>query len=172
MRSDPGQGARALEAEIPRLRRLARMLTRGDRSEADDLVQEALLRALCGLDRFRGGSALSTWLTAILLNIHRSALRKKTRAAAHVAAVGDAEPAEPARQEQRMEVAETLEALDALPEEQRLAIGLVAVGEMTYAEAADALGVKMGTLMSRISRGRAAMRARIEGSEMEKERTR
>ena len=160
-------GREALEAEIPRLRRFARVLTRGDGARADDLVQETLLRALGAIDGFRAESGLGTWLTTIMLNVHRSEQRRQSRARAHAdreARAAPAEPAEPARQEQRLEVRETLAALEALPEEQRLAISLVSVGEMSYADAARVLGVKLGTLMSRISRGRAAMRARLEGA--------
>jgi RNA polymerase sigma-70 factor (ECF subfamily) len=161
------RGADALEAEIPRLRRFARLLARGDGARADDLVQETLLKALGALDGFREEAGLGTWLTTIMLNVHRSEHRRQTRARAHAereAQAGAIEPAEPARQEQRLEVEQTLAALDALPEEQRLAISLVSVGEMSYADAAQVLGVKLGTLMSRISRGRAAMRARLDGT--------
>lgn len=152
-----------LHDQIPRLRRFARLLTVGDAAAADDLVQETLLRAIGSVDRWRGDAALGSWLTAILMNVHRSERRRAAVRQAHL----DRQPreglSEPPRQEQRMELKEALEALEALPEEQRAAIALVAVGNMTYAEAASSLGVKLGTLMSRISRGRAAMRRRLEG---------
>lgn len=163
MRFGRRRGATELEDEIPRLRRFARVLTRGDAAAADDLVQETLLRALGGLDSFREEAGLGTWMTTIMLNIHRSEHRRRVLRDAHLAEEAAApEPSEPARQVQRIEVAETLEALDSLPDEQRIAIALVSIGDMSYADAARSLGVKLGTLMSRISRGRAAMRARLE----------
>jgi RNA polymerase sigma-70 factor (ECF subfamily) len=152
-----------LEAEIPRLRRLARMLAGGDRAEADDLVQETLLRALRSIDGFRGGSSLSTWLASILVNLHRSGRRRDARRRTLMDGQRPPEEAEPARQEQRVELEETLEALAALPEDQREAIALVALEGVGYAEAAEVLGVKLGTLMSRIARGRKAMRAAMDG---------
>ncbi|MEL6217169.1 MAG: sigma-70 family RNA polymerase sigma factor [Pseudomonadota bacterium] len=180
-RADPAAGA--LEEEIPRLRRFARLLTRGDASRADDLVQETLLRALRSLESYREDAGLGTWMTSIMLNLHRSEHRQEVRRRAQLSAHFDGEavalprarsadgadetvipePSEPARQEQRLEVAQTLEALGGLPEDQRVPIALVAVGQMSYADAARTLGIKLGTLMSRISRGRAAMRARLEG---------
>lgn len=168
MRSGRTRRSGEIEAEIPRLRRFARALTRGDGAAADDLVQETLLRAIRSIDGFREEAGLGTWMTTIMLNVHRSDHRRRTRESVG-APEAAAEPAEPARQEQRVELAETLAALAALPEDQRLAIALVGVREMSYADAARALGVKLGTLMSRISRGRAAMRARLEGLTQAKE---
>ncbi len=162
MASREGGRSAELAAEIPRLRRFARLLTRGDAAAADDLVQETLLRGLRSIDSFREDAALGTWMTTIMLNLHRSEHRRRARGETDPETAAP-EPSEPARQEQRLEVQETLAALRALPEEQRLAIALVSVQDMSYAEAAKTLGVKLGTLMSRISRGRAAMRARLEG---------
>jgi RNA polymerase sigma-70 factor (ECF subfamily) len=154
----------AVAAEIPRLRRFARVLARGDAAQADDLVQETLLRALGSLDGFREDAGLATWMTRIMLNIHRSEHRRTARRRAYEARVGGEEPVEPARQELRAEVAATLDALDALPEDQRVAVALVAARGLTYAQAAETLGVPLGTLMSRVSRGRAAIRRRVEGT--------
>lgn len=154
-----------LAEEIPRLRRFARLLAAGDRAEADDLVQETLLRALGALDTFRGGSTLSTWLASIMLNLHRSHRRRDARRRELMAAQRPPEEAEPARQEQRVELDETLAALAALPGEQREALALVALEGMGYGAAAEVLGVPLGTLMSRVSRGRRAMRAAVEGSQ-------
>lgn len=164
MSSKRPRDAGLLEAEIPQLRRFSRVLVRGDQAAADDLVQETLLRALRSLTSFRADASLSTWLTAIMLNVHRSQKRVAKRKPEEPEADTELpEPSEPARQEQRIEVMQTMDALDALPEEQRLAIALVSIHEMSYRDAAESLGVKLGTLMSRISRGRAAMRAQLEG---------
>lgn len=152
-----------LTAEIPYLRKMARLTTRGDASDADDLVQETLLKAMTSLESFRGEASLRTWLTTIMVNIHRSERRRAAHRDRYLASQPREEPAAPAQQEQRVEVAETLAALRDLPEDQRLAIAAVVGGEMSYAEASKALGVKLGTLMSRISRGRAALRRATEG---------
>lgn len=152
-----------IAAHLPRLRRVARVLTRGDAAQADDLVQESLLRALRAADGFDGRSSLGTWLTSILVNLHRSERRKAAVRLRWLERQPKAEPAEPARQEQRLEVSQTLEALDALSDDQRAAIAMISVGGASYAEAAEALDVPLGTLMSRISRGRAIMRRRLDG---------
>ncbi|MEM1314070.1 MAG: sigma-70 family RNA polymerase sigma factor [Pseudomonadota bacterium] len=161
----PRRAADDIAQELPRLRRVARVLTRGDAAEADDLVQETLLRALKAADGFRGASKVGTWLTSILVNLHRSARRRAVVRRRWLDAQPREEPTEPARQEQSLEVKQTLQALDALSGEQRAAIAMISVGGASYAEAAEALGVPLGTLMSRISRGRAAMRKAMEGPE-------
>ncbi|MEM8761489.1 MAG: sigma-70 family RNA polymerase sigma factor [Pseudomonadota bacterium] len=153
----------AVENEIPKLRRFARMLARND-AEADDLVQEALLRALAKFDTYRGQSSLGTWLCQILVNLHRSKRRQEARRRELLEERGADEDRVPARQEHAIELGETLAALDDLPEEQREAIVLVAIDGVAYAEAAEILGVKLGTLMSRISRGRASIRAAMDGT--------
>lgn len=140
------------------------MLTR-NAAEADDLVQETLLRALRSLDGFRGGSSLRTWLSQILINLHRSGRRQEARRRELLEERGPDEDRVAPSQEHAMELEQTLEALQRLPDEQREAIALVALGGTSYAEAAEVLGVKLGTLMSRIARGRAAMRAALDGTE-------
>jgi len=97
------------------------------------------------------------------VNLHRSERRKAAVRLRWLERQPKAEPAEPARQEQRLEVSQTLEALDALSDDQRAAIAMISVGGASYAEAAEALDVPLGTLMSRISRGRAIMRRRLDG---------
>lgn len=139
------------------------MLARSD-TEADDLVQETLLRAIAKFDTFGGRAALGTWLCQILVNLHRSRHRQDARRRELLEERGADDDRVAPRQEQALELEQTLAALDDLPEEQREAIVLVAIDGVSYAEAADVLGVKLGTLMSRISRGRAAIRAAMEGS--------
>ncbi|MEL6576102.1 MAG: sigma-70 family RNA polymerase sigma factor [Pseudomonadota bacterium] len=157
------RGGHAVETEIPKLRRFARMLTRND-AEADDLVQETLLRALSKFEGYRGQSSLSTWLCQILVNLHRSKRRQDARRRELLEERGADEDRVAPRQEHAIELGETLAALDDLPEEQREAITLVAIDGVAYSEAAEILGLKLGTLMSRISRGRAAIRAAMEGT--------
>lgn len=149
--------------EIPNLRRLATMLVKGNSAAADDLVQETLLRALRFAETYQGGASLRTWLSRVMVNVFRSEMRRVAKQRSHLDTLPKEEPAQPARQVERLEVIDALQALSALPEDQRVPIALVATGDMTYAEAAEALDVKMGTLMSRIARGRAAMRAKLDG---------
>lgn len=137
------------------------MLTR-NHAEADDLVQETLLRALAKFDSYRGQSSLGTWLCQILVNFHRSRRRQDARRRELLEERDFGEDRVAARQEHVVELGQTLAALDDLPEEQREAIVLVALDGVSYADAAEILGVKLGTLMSRISRGRAAIRAAME----------
>jgi len=156
-------GRQDIVDEIPNLRRFARVLVKGDMATADDLVQETLLRALRSAETYRGGSSVRTWLSSIMLNTFRSDRRRAARHRNHLDTLPEGEPTEPARQVQRLEVKDALAVLADLPEDQRLPIALVATGHMSYSEAADALDVKLGTLMSRIARGRATMRAKLEG---------
>lgn len=152
----------AVESEIPKLRRFARMLARSE-GEADDLVQETLLRAIAKFDSYRGQAALGTWLCQILVNLHRSKWRQEARRRELLEERGADEDRVAARQEHALELEQTLEALDNLPVEQREAIVLVAIEGVAYAQAAEILGIKLGTLMSRISRGRAAIRKAMDG---------
>lgn len=156
----------SLTKELPYLRRMARLTTGGNAADADDLVQETILKAIARIDSYRGDAELRTWLTTIMINIHRSEKRRAAVRARYLERQPKGEPAAPARQVEKMEVVDTLAALKTLPEEQRLAIAAVAGGDMSYTQAAQALGLKLGTFMSRISRGRAALRRIVDGPDM------
>ena len=146
-----------MAVHIASLRRYALALTRnGD--EAEDLVQECLSRAIAGADTFRPDSDLRVWLFRILHNVHVSNLRRrKLEAAAHADSDGS-EPVSEASQHHHLEVKEVMEALSQLPEDQRRAVSLIATEELKYDEAAKRLGIPIGTFMSRLGRGRAALR--------------
>ncbi len=149
-----------IEACIPALRRYARALTR-EADRADDLVQDCLERAVRKRLLWRPGSSVRAWLFRILLNLYRNDLRRGRRAPAAVPIEGLArEPAEQPAQLHRLELADTARAIDALPAEQREALLLVALEGLSYAEAAHALDIPQGTLMSRIGRARNALRLR------------
>lgn len=152
-----------LEGHIASLRRYARALLR-DKADAEDLVQEALARALSRADKFRPGTNLRAWLFTILHNVHVNQVRQKVSRPDEVP-VEDVEYrlASPARQEERIELRDMSRALDALPLEQRQVLLLVALEGLKYDEVAEALGVPIGTVMSRLSRGREAVRARLAG---------
>lgn len=147
-----------IEAAIPALRRHARGLMR-DASAADDLVQDCLERAVARRDSFRGEGSLRAWLYGILVNCHRDRLRRR-RDSGHLVGVDDltTEPSAPAGQEAHLALAEVARALSRLPVDQRQALLLMAVDGLSVAEAAQALGLPQGTVMSRVARAREALR--------------
>lgn len=138
---------------LPRLRRFARALTR-HMHDADDLVQLAAERALRALDQWRADTRLDSWLYGILKNAWIDELRARGRRAqvfddaADVAAVPDAGATDPAG------ALSIEQALGRLPEDQRLAVALVLIEGLPYKEAAQIIGIPMGTLTSRLARGR------------------
>ena len=149
-----------LHAHIGSLRRYALVLTR-DAVAADDLVQETLVKAIARAETFQHGSDLRPWLFRILHNTHISGLRReKTRSEA---ASDLPEPIARDCQHTQLELKQVLSALDQLPEAQRAPIILIALKEMSYAEAARALDVPLGTFMSRLGRGREALRQIVQG---------
>lgn len=146
------------------LRRYARTLTRDD-TRAEDLVQEALADALGARRTFVGGN-FRGWLLSILHNRFVSDRRRDATEARRDAAVGMlADSSVTAGQETHVHLAQIGRAIDRLPADQRAVLHLVAVEGMTYPEAAATLGVPEGTVMSRLSRARAALRAFEAGGE-------
>lgn len=144
--------------QLSALRRYARSLS-GNSTDAEDLVHDALVKAYERRSTFRHGANLRNWLLSIVHNTHidrrRSALARERRD--DMAALeGDASYSAP--QEHSVRLAQVREAFMALPEEQRHALHLVAVEDLSYQEAAETLGIPVGTLMSRVSRARAALR--------------
>ncbi|GEO37459.1 RNA polymerase sigma-70 factor (ECF subfamily) [Skermanella aerolata] len=156
-----GKLKQEMATHIASLRRYAIALTRNT-DEAEDLVQECLSRAIAGADTFRPDADLRVWLFRILHNVHVSGLRRRkletaVKADADATAMQATEPA----QHQHMEVREVMAALSQLPEDQRRAVTLIATEELKYDEAAKRLGVPIGTFMSRLGRGRAALRSML-----------
>lgn len=153
---------RAIEAEIPRLRRFARFLVR-DVEYADDLVQECLLRAIDKLESWRPGTNLRAWLFVIQRNVFRNDLRKNGR---EIPLDYDLESspavAVPAAQEARMALLEVREAFQRLSYEHREVLLLVAIEGLTYEEASTILDIPVGTVRSRLSRARSALRDMLE----------
>lgn len=149
-----------LHTHIGSLRRYALVLTR-DPVAADDLVQETLLKAIAKAESFQTGSDLRPWLFRILHNTHISNLRReKTRTDA---AADLPDPVARECQHTQLELKQVLAALDQLPEAQRKPIILIALREMSYADAARSLDVPLGTFMSRLGRGREALRNIMQG---------
>lgn len=153
----------AILAEIPRLRRYARALLR-DRDAADDLVQDSLERALVRLENWRTGDSPRRWLFTIMHHLFVDQVRRgKRRGEASMKTLDSDEAlAVPAEQVQNVATREIMDALQQIGEDRRAALLLVAVEGFSYAEAANALGVPAGTLMSRVARGREELRALLD----------
>ena len=151
----------AILAEIPRLRRYARALL-GDRAAADDLVQDTLERAWSRLALWRAGSDLRAWLFGIMHNLRVDQLR---RPVVPTDSTDDEMLAVPTRatQSDRLEMQDLEMALGQLPDEQREVLLLVALEEMRYEDIAALLGIPLGTVMSRLSRGRERLRRIMDG---------
>ncbi|MCP5151134.1 MAG: sigma-70 family RNA polymerase sigma factor [Ectothiorhodospiraceae bacterium] len=148
--------------QIPRLRRYARALT-GDQSRADDLVQDCLERALGRTRLWKPGTNIRAWLFTIMHNLFVNDLRRNkgglrslddATLAQQESADGDGLAA--------MELRDIDRALAQLTPEHREVLLLVAVEQLTYQEAADALGIPVGTVMSRLARGRARLAEVLE----------
>ncbi len=155
-----GWSAFDVVATLPSLRRYARALTR-DETAADDLVQDALLLAIERNDTFRPGGSLRAWLASIVHNRFISDQRRRRAETQRDAALADVatEQARAGHQESALLLADLAARFAGLPEAQRSALHLVAVEGLSYQETATALGVPIGTIMSRLSRARATLRA-------------
>jgi RNA polymerase sigma factor (sigma-70 family) len=146
---------------------LARWLTRGG-AEADDIVQDAMLRAFRSFDGFRG-EAVRPWLLAIVRNCHRTALEQNKRhAAMPLGEEGQAEvvAGDPTPEANAIQIGDGRRldnAIAALPEDLREVLVLRELEEMSYREIAAATGAPIGTVMSRLARGRALLRAQLTG---------
>jgi RNA polymerase sigma-70 factor (ECF subfamily) len=156
------------EAELlPQLRSLfgAAYRMTGNAHDAEDLVQETFLRAYRAFDRFQPGSNARAWLHTILHRV-RTDMFRRTKRRPETVELADQGPATPPPQDALASGREDLErALRALPEAFRTAVVLRDVQELSYAEIAEALGVPVGTVMSRIHRGRALLREALSGRE-------
>lgn len=153
---------RAVVAEIPHLRRYARALLR-DATAADDLVQDCLERSLSRLHLFRPGTRLRSWLFAVLHNLFISQARTTQRRRSDSMAEPPDTPVE-AVQTIRIEARDMVRALEILSAEQRAVVLLIGLEDLSYQEAAEVLGVPIGTVMSRLSRGRERLRQLTEGT--------
>jgi RNA polymerase sigma-70 factor (ECF subfamily) len=155
----------AFERELlqlaPRLRRFARSLTR-DAADADDLCQTAFERALRARDQWREGTRLDAWMYRIMRNCWIDESRSRARHAAALApeqaglTVGSDDHL---AIERNLEIAAVDRAMARLPDEQREVIALVLVEGLGYREAAEVLDIPLGTLTSRLARGRQALMA-------------
>lgn len=142
---------------IPSLRRYASALLR-NRQDADDLVHDCLVRALDKLHTRRADGDVRAWLFAIMHNLFVSQKRRSRLRQAQTEPELEADISTDAGQENSLLYREVVSELYKLPQEQRQVLLLVSVEDFTYAEAAQVLGVPIGTVMSRLARGRERLR--------------
>ncbi|WP_280153210.1 RNA polymerase sigma factor [Piscinibacter sp. XHJ-5] len=157
-----------LVALLPRLRRFARTITH-HREDADDLVQLSVERALLRLGQWQPGTRLDSWMFTIMKNAWIDEVRSRTRRDALLLPeqagenVGHAVGEWPVdAQHRRMDVQRAMATLN---DDQRMAVGLVLVEGLPYKEAAEVLGIPIGTLTSRLARAREALQAVLSGTE-------
>lgn len=155
--SDP---ATQLTACIPRLRRYARALV-GERGGADDLVQDTVERGWSRIAEWRRDGEMRAWLFGIMHNLYVDSLRARRLQTTTL----DEKTPHPAQADDtaRLEIRDMDSALALLPVEQREILLLVGLEGMTYDQVAGALGLPLGTVMSRLSRGREKLRIAMEG---------
>ncbi len=156
MALEPTDFTRLVEAHGPVLYRLAYRLV-GDRHEAEDVVQETFRSAWKSRHRFQPGQGERGWLVAILRRRiadywRRAGKRKPAESSSLFEKLGSPEPPDQGY------IDPIQRALDQLPEQLRESLLLVVVGELTYQEAAEMLGVPIGTVLSRVSRARLRLR--------------
>ncbi len=152
-----------IATHIPQLRRYARALT-GDYTTAEDLVQDTLERAWKRIGLWRLGSDLRAWLFTIMHNLHVNQLKADSRQQGQPPEQTTLDLSVRPTQEDRLELRDLNKALRRLSNEQREVLLLVGLEQMSYEEVAKVLGIPIGTVMSRLSRGRDQLRAMMEGS--------
>lgn len=155
---------RQLLALLPRLRRFALTISQSQH-EADDLVQNAVERALRHAAQWTPGSALDSWMYRIIQNLWRDELRAHRRKAESLDEAQEL-VGEDGREShlQSLQWQELRVAMRALPEEQRVVLNLVVLDGMSYQQAAELLEVPIGTVMSRLARARARLAERLDGA--------
>ncbi len=153
-RSEPSASLKqALIAEIPPLRAFAISLC-GDADRADDLVQEALVKAWSAFSSFQEGTSLRAWLFTILRNVFFSQYRKRRREVQDVDGVAAGQLVSQPDQEVHLDLNDFRAALDRLPPDQREALILIGASGFSYEEAAAISGCAIGTVKSRVNRAR------------------
>jgi RNA polymerase sigma-70 factor, ECF subfamily len=148
--------------QLPHLRAFAVMLSR-DRSLADDLVQEAVVRALAHSDQFRPGTNFKAWITTILRNSYFNVVRQRSRVAPMSAVAVDSEPTTSGGQEEQLDLRDFERAFACLPLAQREALLLVGASGFSYEAAAELVGCAVGTMKSRVARARSSLTRILDG---------
>jgi len=147
---------------IPHLRAFGRSLS-GSRDLADDLVQETLMKAWAARKRFQAGTNMRAWTFIILRNLYLSQMRRARFRGEWDDLVADRLLAMPASQDRHVELGDMQRALMHLPQPQREALILVGAGGFAYEEAAEICHVAVGTIKSRVARGRVALETILNG---------
>lgn len=154
-----GYADQTIIAELPTLKKYALKLTRSAHL-AEDLVQDCLTRALSRRHLFHSEASLRPWLFTVMHNLHVSHCRQAAvRTTFAMAQMAGASEGREAPQEHATDLNRVIRVLTLLPREQRDVVTLVALQELSYQEAADLLGIPVGTVMSRLARGRTKIRA-------------
>jgi RNA polymerase sigma factor (sigma-70 family) len=154
-----------LAVVIPQLRAFGRSLS-GNRDFGDDLAQETLLKAWAARDRYQAGTNMRAWTFIILRNLFLSQMRRNRFRGEWDDLVADKILSAPASQDKHVELGDLQRALQYLPETQREALILVGAGGFAYEEAAEICGVAVGTIKSRVARGRVALEAVMMGNDL------
>lgn len=154
-----------LASVIPQLRAFGRSIS-GNRDIADDLVQETLLKAWAARSRYSAGTNMRAWTFIILRNLFLSQMRRTRFHGEWDEGVAERMLSAPAGQDKTVELADVHRALQLLPPAQREALVLVGAGGFSYDEAADICGVAVGTIKSRVARGRVALTAALDNNEV------
>jgi RNA polymerase sigma-70 factor (ECF subfamily) len=163
-------GVAALQAAIPSLQRYALALLR-DRQGVEDLVHDCLVQALSHMRSLKQDADIRPWLFSIMHNIFISQKRRErtrgqnTSIESMIGFEAEGQMSIGATQEDRLRWRDLLRGLEALPLELRLVITLVSIEELSYVAAAEVLGIPIGTVMSRLSRGRERLRQTMAGEQ-------
>lgn len=152
----------SLLAIMPSLRAFARGLC-GNRDLADDLAQDAMMRAWAARDRYAAGTNFRAWIFIILRNQFYTTLRKNSRMVSWDPDIAARHLVMNENQQDGLHLRDVEAALAKLPAEQREVLMLVGAGGIPYDEAAQIMGCAIGTIKSRLARGRAALTALIDG---------
>ena len=157
---------RDLTQLLPRLRRFAHSLSRNP-ADADDLAQATVERALRSRDQWEPGSRLDSWLYRIMRNLWIDTVRSRGRREAHEAPENEAQTvgSDPRDSiDASLELQRAMAAMDRLPDEQREVVALILIEGFGYREASEMLGLPIGTVSSRLVRGRTALLAMLSGT--------
>lgn len=163
------QVRRGVALLLPRLRRFGLALT-GSREDGDDIVQAAIANALSRPSLWAPGARLDGWLFTMMQDLWRNEVRRRRTSGTKAAAtIAGAEKSVDGRRvtETLLMLAQTRERFARLPDDQRIALALVVIEGLSYRDAAEQLDIPVGTLMSRLSRAREALRTMIEDDDRE-----
>ncbi|MCF6445853.1 RNA polymerase sigma factor [Nereida sp. MMG025] len=151
---------------LPAMRAFAMSLTRNS-ATADDMVQDTLVKAWTNIEKFQAGTNMRAWLFTILRNTFYSNRRKAVREVADIDGVFTDQLSQKPDHDGRLQMRDFNVAFAQLPDEQREALVLVGASGFSYEEAAETCGVKVGTIKSRVNRGRKRLTELLDSSDDE-----